>query len=288
MEAGGKRHIIHRSRSDQFRIWNIADIHLGNAAVAKDRLHKDIKEIANDPFSFWFGGGDYGEFISPADKRWDAGCVSKDYRIRDLGSWGSVIMAGVADLLRPIKHKCLGMLYGNHEDKHMKLKECDNLHGWLCTELGAQDLGYSCLIDVTFLRLKGPDDPILLPKGTPPPRVGSYSSFRFFLHHGAGAAQTPGGKMNRLVQFMQDHRADVYMVGHCHDQIGKRITELCADATCSSIQSADRVGVMTGSYLRTYAQGVTTYGEIRGYRPVPLGARFVTIDPETRDIRAEV
>jgi hypothetical protein len=48
------------------------------------------------------------------------------------------------------------------------------------------------------------------------------------------------------------------------------------------------VGVISGSYLKTYAQGVTTYGEQKGYEPTSLGAAWVQIHPESRRLEAPV
>jgi hypothetical protein len=46
--------------------------------------------------------------------------------------------------------------------------------------------------------------------------------------------------------------------------------------------------VISGSYLKTYAQGVTSYGEQKGYEPTTLGAAWVAIKPQTRDIWGRV
>ena len=67
-----------------------------------------------------------------------------------------------------------------------------------------------------------------------------------------------------------------------------RLTPLCADADCTKIRNRTRLGVVSGSYLKTYAQGVTSYGEQKGYEPVTLGAAWVKINPETREMWGRV
>ncbi len=285
MEAGGQRWIVYPSRSDEFTIHAIGDIHYGNAACALDRCKADIEAIRVDPRAFWFGLGDYAEYIGPGDKRWNAKSVSKEITIGDLANLGKMLTTKVRDLFAPIKHKCLGLLLGNHETKYMGEKDQENLHAWLCTELGAVNLGYSGFTDVIFKRQPGRT----IRLSTLPISTGADAyTVRFFLHHGAGSANTAGGKMNRLDRFMRDFAADVFLIAHVHDQVGKRRPVITANADCSKITAEEPIGVITGSYLRTYAQGVTTYGEVKGYAPVPLGASFVRINPQNKTIRGEV
>ena len=67
MQASGKVYISHPSRSDVLRVWNFADLHIGNAAVAMDMLKRDVARVRDDPNSFFFGGGDYAECIGLDD-----------------------------------------------------------------------------------------------------------------------------------------------------------------------------------------------------------------------------
>lgn len=288
MEAAGKRYILHPSRSDWLTIWDLADLHDGNAACALDTLKEDIEQIRADPHSFWFGGGDYAEYISATDKRFKANTIASWLTIEDLGRLGTALRKHVRALLQPIRHKCLGLLLGNHEEVYQRIKEQEDLHAWLCTDLNVPNLGYSALCDVIFVRRPQCKQPKLLPRDKPVPKNGTHTRFRFYLHHGAGGAQTEGGKLNKLVQFMDRFDADIYMIGHVHDQIAKRLVQLGADEDCKRIVARQRLGIVTGSYLKTYASGVTGYGEKKGYKPVPLGARFVRIHPETKEAKAEI
>lgn len=290
MEAGGKRYIIHKSKTDEFTIWNLSDLHLLSASCAEKELKKDIATIAADPHAYWFGGGDYADYIGYDDaKRFDPDCVSDSLTLRDLGMMGKKSVETVRDWLAPIKHKCLGLLLGNHEKQYQKKHQQEDLHSWLCTELGVANLGYSAFVDVVFVRHnQAKKIGLTASRDNAPREQSNSSSFRFFLHHGAGYAQTPGGKLNRLIQFMNCFDADVYMVGHVHDKVGRKQPALTADASCSKLCQRIRVGVISGSYLKTYEQGRTSYGEQRGYAPVMIGASWVSIKPETRSIRAEI
>ena len=87
---------------------------------------------------------------------------------------------------------------------------------------------------------------------------------------------------------MHNVEADIYFMGHVHEQKGQRNVRLGANATCDKLSARESIGVITGSYLKTYSNKCTSYGEVKGYTPTPLGAARVTIRPETREIKGEV
>ena len=278
MEAAGVRHIIHGSRRDTFTIWNLADLHMMSKACAMKRLYADVRRIKNDPRSFFVGGGDYVEAIGFSDKRFRPDSVAEDVSVADLGNLGQAGMERTRDLLMPIKDKCLGLLLGNHELRLQVKNQQEDLHAWLCTELGMPNLRYSALFDVVFSRVPGTRTPRLVPDI--PEHRNDSKQYRIFCHHGAGYAQTPGGKLNRLVDFMNNFDADLFMVAHVHDKIARPIIQIGANRFCTELVERRKVGIITGSYLRTYAQGVTTYGEQHGYRPVPLGMSGIRVCPD--------
>ena len=292
MQAAGQKFIWHGSRSDEIKLVYFSDIHWLAKACAEGAVRKQIAEILEDPYTFWIGGGDYGEFIGFGDtKRFDPDAVADHVKVSDLGQLGRMTYEQIAELFRPIKHKCLGLIVGNHEKQYMRRMQQEDLHGWLCTELGVPNLGYSCFMDIVFCGCTDWDLPVLM--GKRPPRRGEHrhastETFRVFCHHGKGAAQTKGGKVNALVSFMQNFEADIYFMGHVHDQMGVRLTPLTANKNCTELTSGTKVGVISGSFLKACAQGVTTYAEMKGYAPVTLGAAWVKIRPSTRELWGRV
>ena len=140
------------------------------------------------------------------------------------------------------------------------------------------DLAYSALMDLVFVRVPN------LKKWRGPTRVrrvnGNTSySVRIYQHHGSGAARTSGGKLNTLIAKMREFEADLYFVAHAHEKQDQELPIIGANHDCTHLTEHRRVGVRTGSYLRTYAQGQTGYGEIAGFPPSCLGARAVEISP---------
>jgi hypothetical protein len=277
MEAAGKRHIVYGSRSDVITIWDLADLHILSRACAENRLRADIQEIANDPFSFWLGTGDNGDYIGLADKRFRASNLAEWVTVEDLADLGMTGARKIKELLEPIKAKCLGLGLGNHEDSY-QIQNNQNIHGWLCKELGVPNLQYSGLFDVCFHRKSSRNLPKLV--GPFPLRPVSTTAYRIFYHHGAGGAITPGGKLKRLIDAMGYFDADLYFLGHVHGQAYYPMPRVGADATCGKLVEKVSHGVITGAYLKTYEQGCTGYGEVRMYAPSTLGMTGLRVRPD--------
>jgi len=288
MEMSGKRWITYPSRSDVFTVHNISDIHLGHKACAEDRLAADIQQIADDPNAFWVGGGDYADYISYNDKRFVPNDLAEWLKPADLGHLGEVLTRKVRDVLWPIKHKCLGLAWGNHEWKYSNTQDQAHLHGWLCTEFGVPNFGYSALFDIVFVRVPECKQPELHWTNPTPSKKNSRASFRFFIHHGNGASRTAGGKINMLVRHMTEIQADVYMCGHVHEKIGKREITIGGDMACRNQTQKERIGIVSGSYYRSFCEGCTTYAERMGLKPTSLGPSFVRIEPDKNRITGEI
>ncbi len=286
MEYAGKFLIEYPSRSDVIRLWSLADFHIWNRNCAIDRLKADIAAIAEDTHAFAVGNGDYGDFITWTDKRFDAEAIAENVTLVDLSKIGSALSDAISDVLWPIKSKLIGLGFGNHEKKYMVQREHSDMHGALCYKLGVPNLGLSARFDVVFQRNPSIKKP-RLSRGTPAARsgVGTSWTVRVYQHHGAGAAQTAGGKVNRLVNFMHMVDADLYLIAHLHDETQKKLVRIDTDRHCTRARERVTLGTITGTYLRTCQQGATGYGEIRGYAPTPLGAVVVEFEPDKQIMR---
>jgi len=191
-------------------------------------------------------------------------------------------------MFEPVKGKCLGLGQGNHELMYENRQQQQGLTRGLAETLGAPYLGYCSFTDLVFVYApKSKDCPKLVSKEAAP-RGDKRWTLRVCIHHGRGFAQTEGGKINTLVGFMIHFDADLTFVGHLHDQYVRSRPRLRADDACETLLDTPQIGIMTGSYLRTYAQGATGYGEVKGYAPVPLGAVSAYILPHKTLLRASV
>jgi len=220
-----------------------------------------VAEIQADDNAMWIGMGDMGDFIAPSDKRWSGGQISEWVDPDDIGE---SVRNWLVDLLTPIKHKCIGLIYGNHEVSYSKLTN-GKVHEHICSDLGVPNLSYSCFVRLHFKRENSPERHLI---------TGCFT-------HGAGNAITEGAKLNNLMRFMKSFKADFYGYAHIHDYIPKSFTRLNV-ADNVKITNDLAIGATTGCWFRTYTQGInSSYGEQKVMPPNELCCAMFTINPNT-------
>ena len=253
--------IEYRQSDGDWKIYPLGDMHLGTKHCVESDLRKQIAEIKGDPTALWIGVGDYGEFITPKDKRWDAK-VTADWLKDDQDNIPEAQTDYIEGLLEPIQPQCIGLLEGNHEDAIRRYLHVD-VQKNLCKRLKVENLGYSTWVRLRFARENSPERHVV----------------RCVFTHGEGWAVTPGAKMNRLQRFMNAFDARIYGMGHMHDIITHTVPYLELSES-NIIRQKERVGAVTGCWFRTYSQGVAaSYGERKGYPPTSLGCPVFTINP---------
>jgi len=262
-----ERTVIYKKSDGEWKLYPIGDSHLGTKHCTESDLRKTIDEIKDNPFALWIGMGDYGEFITPSDKRWDFKVIA-DWLKDDQDNIGECQTDYIAALLKPIQDKCIGLIEGNHEDSIRHFLHVD-VQKNLCKRLDVTNLGYSAWVRLRFSRENSNEKHV----------------FKCVFTHGAGWAITPGAKMNRLQRFMNAFDARVYGMGHMHDIITNS-TPYLELSDSNVIRQKERVGAVTGCWFKTYAQGVSaSYGERKNYPPTSLGCPVFTINPNTDEVR---
>lgn len=278
MEATGCRIIRYRQSNAVFSIWDIGDIHWMTRGCHKALFRRDIQTIKRDPYSLFFIGGDYADFVLPGDKRFDPEALPVDLRVVDLTHLSAVIISSLADELAPIRSKCLGIAYGNHEHRYMTHSNVKFLHDEFCAAMnGAPNLMYCGWADLYFVEDRQARGVTVTTTFTPPEVF--TARLRVLVHHGFGASQTAGGKLMALKRMVDNVETDLLMMGHLHEQLAKSFTTLFPNENCSEIHSRTTIGMMTGTYLRGYGQGYTPYSEMRGYAATTLGANRALYRP---------
>jgi len=242
------------------RLYFIGDLHAGTLAHCEDNLDDAINTIKLDDDALWVGCGDYGEFITPDDKRWDFDMVSKWVDKSDIAESQQDY---VVRKFRPIKDKCLGLQWGNHEYQYAIHKN-QKIHDHICNKLKVKNLGFSCFLDLTFKREKSNDVHLIRCCGT----------------HGSSNAITPSGKQNILWRWMQGNEAVIYWYAHMHDILHKPKGYLAVDQR-KRLVNKEALGVVTGGFFKTYVEGsMATYGERRNYSLNKIGYPVIEMDVE--------
>jgi hypothetical protein len=257
-------------------LYPLGDIHLGAAACDIEDFRRTVKRIAADPHALWIGMGDYGDLIMPSDPRWSFS--GHDWkRLGFLNGRPTVSNLGVEhrDMiereLTPIKDKCIGLLYGNHEDAFAKYYFID-VARYLAERFKVPMLGYTALVRLD----------VEIKRGT----KAHHETWpvTIFAEHGASGGGSEGNKVNALQKRGLEFHADVYLKGHVHAYGISHRTEL--GWGLKELATRDRIFMLTGTYLKGYSEFETTYGERKAYPPNELGGGVVILDPKTRRIHA--
>lgn len=268
-----EKRIEAKSKADVFYVYPIGDPHIGAFNCAESHLRAFVDYIKNQPHSYWFGGGDYCNAITPSD-------VNR-YDVRALADW---IFTGKAmnikealldiakqererfcKIVEPIKDKCLGLIEGNHEYQLMN-RSHNGHHYIMCDELGVPNL-----TDCAFIRLN-----FKIPKG-------SGRSVIFFVLHGWGGGRTPGAEPNHLMRAGQIADADVILRGHSHTfRIEPSEPHLYIPSSGSLPDECYQREVFKGNWgcwVKSFAKGPSTYDSRANYPARPLKAIEVKIKP---------
>jgi hypothetical protein len=242
------------------RLYFIGDPHFGTIACCEDRVKEAVETIHDDKNGIWVNTGDNGEYITPDDPRYDNGMIADWVSKKDVAKSQE---KHIAEIFRPIATKCIGMNWGNHEFEYTKHKFGD-VHSWLCEDLKVINLGFACFIDLVFKR------------------ENSTSSHRYRCcgTHGSSNSITPAGKLNVLHRWMQGNDAQIYWYAHMHDILHKPRGYLSVGNNKKLINK-EALGVVTGSFYRTYMEGIdATYGERKNYPLNKIGYPMIEINVE--------
>ncbi len=239
-------------------LYPLGDIHLGSSNCDKAALFKTIAAIREDPNARWIGMGDYVEWITPKDKRWAAGGIDEDIiNMANLDRIGDAYVEAISTILRPIMDKCWAMGKGNHETRYEQEHHTNLVQRILqaCDAPGELYTGWAAITRVCFQ-----DE-------------GQHrSTVRIFHSHGWQAGRLSGAKVNQLDHLMGwIDGCRIYLQGHSHDRLVKSKVKLDTNPSFTRQVAYESFGAHCGSYLRTYQDGTSAYGEVGGYPPAPIG-----------------
>lgn len=250
------------------------DTHEGNALCHHDGIDAFVAWVRAKRNRYWVHMGDEMDAIMTDDKRYQVDTTDEPIPLRQ--------MHAVIDRYRPIAGRCITWLQGNHS---AKLARFGDLTAEICGALSIPYGTWTAKVQLTT--------------GKDQQRVA-----KLFLAHGAGNVMRSNAKdeeqrrANMLASLKNRLRRKagdclLMAIGHTHqllvcppsrrlilsddgDQLHHAyLTQ--GDGAADYIEPDRRWYVNTGSYLRTYALGVSGYAERAGYDPIELGHVVVRI-----------
>jgi hypothetical protein len=231
------------------RLRPLYDVHIGNKLHAGKMFKRDMERMVADPYML----------------SWDGGDLIENAIIGSPGIWEqrehpAEQFLAAAKILAPIQHKLLLKIPGNHEARTARV--CGFDVGWHL----AKDLKIPYFSDYCFLTIRY--------RG---------NNFRGVIHHGSGAAATPGGQRNAARKDMPWARADFYWTGHLHNPLIDPVFQTDVDQKTGRIVSRCAMVIISPSYLEYFGG----YAATKRYGPSIIGATEAKLYPNG-DIATEI
>jgi len=259
-----------RGRLDQLiTVIPFGDIHWGSKACDEKLVDAVIKRISGEENTYWIGMGDMCEFINKSDKRFDARILADWISVSDISSLSWAQSQYALKKLRPIAHKCLDFMKGNHEGSIMYKYEFD-IYNYMVAELKK---AANTPEEETFGG--GIYSWMLLNIATTKTAT---RTIRFNIHHGFTGGKLDGAKALNMQRWLWNHDCDICLMGHAHNTMTQKATVEKVDDS-GNVYAHTRRGAYTGTFLRTTVEDAETYSERKGYYPLPIGGIEVNIRP---------
>lgn len=263
------------SQRTTWRIHPISDIHDGARDHDYHAFEAKVKEIRDDPYALWIGGGDYGDLIVPGDPRYVANVMDDEWLLRGTRV-PDYYLERLTDRLSPIADKCVGLASGNHE-RTIAQRYHRGVGAELAARLGIPELylgvrGWSVVRFENAHRRQMP--------------------LRIYTWHGWSAGRLKGRKAIQAERELGAWDADVFVLGHDHQPYSDLwYTEECYGSRAGyRVRHRPRAFMNAGSWTtgevihkklnpaKLSEDGDDLWVETRNFRPQPPGGPVLEVD----------
>lgn len=225
------------------------DVHVGHQLHAGKLFERHLKWMEKEKYLITWNGGDLIEnVVEGSPGIW----TQREHPGRQFDA--------ACEILAPVQHKFVFAIPGNHEARTFRVAGFD-----IARHL-ADDLRIPYFSDYCFVTFRW--------RGL---------NFRACVHHGTGAAQTPGGQRNAARKDMPWVGADLYWTGHLHQPIVDVVYRADFDQSTGRMFTRSSVVIISPSYLRYFGG----YGAAKRMSPGQMGLTVATLQ-ENGNIVTEV
>lgn len=242
----------------------MGDTHIGAKAFDEANFKNAIKYIADKPNRYMVGMGDFVDTITFSDRRFSIDEVDKRLMYIDEQ------FQALEEYLMPIKEKIIGLHIGNHETK-FAMRQAYNGLKQVCRTL-----------DVPFLDDTAVELITLTKKGK--------KEHKWKIHscHGYGGGWTLGAVVNRVLKEPAIIRDScIHAFGHSH-KLFAILYSLGLSEESRRMIPAYAWFLNTGSFLRSYLIGASTYAERKHYTPNPMGFAIARLGRDEIDCKIKM
>jgi len=274
----------------------LSDIHVGGIFHDKKKFEERRNRIRDDPTCFTILMGDLFDCTDPDNKFFDM--KTRDPELPDLEDQFQYLLK----MLLPIRHKILGVLTGNHDERQRKrhyddvvLRLTNALNAYYPPEFNVPDLNSAGLVrliedtevpyTIKYLRYLGITRLVFYRKFADSGKEHIDSSWDIFTAHGGYSGQLVGGNINALEKIAMLFSADVYLTGHTHNAVAYKMEKVAMDSR-GHLQKIVKIFGSCGSFAQPYMEGVHTYPEVKILAASRVGTITISIDPYNRKLQA--
>lgn len=234
------------------------DVHYGAPLHAAKVFKEFCDKWRNHPTAIFLGMGDYMDFASTSER--DRILARNGLHESTVAALDKLATQQESEFTKQIsfmRGRTVGLLEGNHEWEHQD--------GTTTTKRLAKALGCPWLGVCTLSRLHFSLSTVK-------------SCIDIFAHHGRGAASTLGGSLNAVERMATVATADIYLMGHDHKRLAGPRPNLRRNRK-GNMEQARRIFGRTGSFLKAYEEGESSYVVDFMGAPSDLGALVINITP---------
>ncbi len=259
---------IQVAKGESVCIEPLGDIHVGNINFDRKKFEQCVERIRTRKNYYTVLMGDLADCIFPlaGEKRFDFDTIDPKYM--QGREFGKTVCEDMYDdlykMLKPIQSKILCVLTGNHDDI-MRAKYQKDWVYEIANKLKSKYMGMGGFLKLNFQS-----------------KNKSISSTIINLAHGAYTGLRVGGNFNRIEDMVSGFEADIYLRGHSH-QVGATKQAYFALNEKGEIIEKKRVFASTGSFLRGYIVGTTSYVELKDKRPTKIGTITIEVNPFSKE-----
>lgn len=210
---------------DGITIVPLSDAHYGSKEFNSVRWHKTIKRIYDDPHCFAVCVGDL----------LDMGVRNSITNVYEQTATPKQQKAWLIEELKPIAHRLLAAVGGNHEARQLREVDNDPLYDVMLA-LGREEVYRQnvCFMQTRFFRQN--DHPRL--------------SFTFAITHGAGGGQYIGSSANRVQNWGNSlEGVDCLITGHTHKPLTFPVSKIVFDPGAKKVLQRQFVVCVASSFL---------------------------------------
>lgn len=245
-------------KGDEIHLYPIGDVQIGARGVDLNGFQRYVDEALADPLARFIGVGDYTDGVSPSNrKKLRMGFVSGELYDTARDMFDEAARQQVhqfLDIVKPTRKRWDFLLEGHHLWRFEDGTSTDQI---VADAVGCRNLqDGSALVSYQF-------------KSGPP--------LRMYVRHGESAGRTFAGPLQQLEQQMRAFTAHIYVIAHHHKLVAAGAVKLEESPTsATNLAATDSRLVATGSWLRGYLKGETTYAERGMMVPLATGAPMIS------------